>query len=249
MTLAKSSLEVAREYLELVPAGARARSAFFADDRRRARAHGRGGARDRRRGAAARAQPGRPPLDRDPEPVRRPDERDPGRAAAPLPRRRRERAAAARPLDRRASPPRSATRARHRVARCWRSACRARRKPRECGMADAATGGAAGAGSGGRRASGRGRVYGRAAGENFSVASLVLGRGTRAATCSRSTATRGSSTRSATPSPGDRLALLDALRGRPRPRLRRRRARAPGPARGSRPPCASSTCRASRSTG
>ena len=40
-------------------------------------------------------QPGRPPLDRHPQPVRRPDERDPGRAAAPLPRRRRERAAAA----------------------------------------------------------------------------------------------------------------------------------------------------------
>ena len=110
MTLAKSSLEVAREYLELVPDELEP-GALLRRDRRGARAHGRGGARDRRRGAAARAQPGRPPLDRDPEPLRRPDERDPGRAPAPLPRRRRGargcRSAARSP----ASPPRCATRA------------------------------------------------------------------------------------------------------------------------------------------
>ena len=100
MTLAKSSLEVAREYLGLVPDGL-APDRFFDADRRGARAHGRRRAHDRRRGAAARPQPRRPALDRDPEPLRRSDERDPGRAAAPPPRRRRERRLAARPLDRR----------------------------------------------------------------------------------------------------------------------------------------------------
>ena len=49
MTLAKSSLEIARDYLELVPAGARA-GAYSSAHRRRARAHRRGRARDRRRG-------------------------------------------------------------------------------------------------------------------------------------------------------------------------------------------------------
>ncbi len=139
MTLAKSSLEVAREYLELVPAelgaervlrghrrGARARTveavlAIVGEER------------------AARAQPRRPPLDRDPEPLRRPDERDPGRAAPPLPRRRRERAAAARPLDRRdrSGAPQHGLGARRRVDR---GACRGASGNREnAQMADAAT--------------------------------------------------------------------------------------------------------------
>ena len=48
MTLAKSSLEIAREYLELVPAGRRPRPHLGAD-RRRARAHRGRRARDRRR--------------------------------------------------------------------------------------------------------------------------------------------------------------------------------------------------------
>ena len=47
MTLAKSSLEIAREYLDLVPESADP-SGHFARDRGRARAHARGRARDRR---------------------------------------------------------------------------------------------------------------------------------------------------------------------------------------------------------
>ena len=71
-------------------------------DRGRARAGGRLRARDRRGEGAPRPPPGRPAFDRPPQPVRRPDERDPGRVATPLPRRRRERArpAAAPALDR-----------------------------------------------------------------------------------------------------------------------------------------------------
>ena len=85
MTLAKSSIGIAREYLDLVED-----DRLWATDRGRARAHGRGGARDRRGGRAARPAPGRAALGAAAEPVRRPDERDPGRAAAPLPGRRRE---------------------------------------------------------------------------------------------------------------------------------------------------------------
>ena len=85
MTLAKSSLEVAREYLELVPAELEPERLFgeiAAEHERTVAAVLRSSSED----AAARAPPGRPPLDRHPQPVRRPDERDPGRAAAPLPR-------------------------------------------------------------------------------------------------------------------------------------------------------------------
>ena len=66
-------------------------------------------------------------------------------------------------------------------------------------MGDAATGGlAAGAALEGLPAADE--IGARASGENFSVASLLLGRET-GPTCSRSTATPGSSTRSATPPP------------------------------------------------
>ena len=63
-------------------------------------------------------------------------------------------------------------------------------------------------------------VLARAAGENFSVASLLLPRARARATCSRSTATPASSTRSATRSPGDRLAAARRLRGRAAAALR-----------------------------
>ena len=92
MTLAKSSLEIAREYLELVPAGhdrdriwsliadehARIVAAVLVtvDEQRPARPPSR---------AAALGAPA--------QPVRRPDERDPGRPARALPRRRLRRAA------------------------------------------------------------------------------------------------------------------------------------------------------------
>ena len=51
-------------------------------------------------GRPARTPPGRPALDRDPQPLRRPDERDPGRAAPPLPRGRRGGEVAPHALDR-----------------------------------------------------------------------------------------------------------------------------------------------------
>ena len=59
------------------------------------------GAGDRRGPGAARPPPGRAALDQAAQPVRRPDERDPGRAAARLARRRRGSAPAAAALDRR----------------------------------------------------------------------------------------------------------------------------------------------------
>src|SRR6201999_1979115 len=58
-------------------------------------------ARDRRGRRAARPAPGRAALDSPAQPVRRPDERDSGRPAAPPPRRRRERRPAAPAFDRR----------------------------------------------------------------------------------------------------------------------------------------------------
>ena len=72
-------------------------------------------------------------------------------------------------------------------------------------------------------------IYDRASGENFSVASLVLGRTARRHLLAiygyaRLVDQIGDA------AAGDRLALLDALRGRPRPDLRRGRARASGPA-------------------
>ena len=88
MTLAKSSLEVAREYLELVPPELDPER-FFAEI---AAEHERTVATVLaivERGAAAGAPCGRSPVDRDPKPLRRPDERDPGRAASPPSRRRR----------------------------------------------------------------------------------------------------------------------------------------------------------------
>src|SRR5207253_5168857 len=69
--------------------------------RGRARANGRGRARDRRGGRAPRPAAGDPTLGAPAQPVRRSDERDPGRAAAPLPRGRRGGRAAAAALDRR----------------------------------------------------------------------------------------------------------------------------------------------------
>ena len=81
MTLAKSSLEIAREYLELVPPELDP-ARLLRPDRRRARAHAsrpcsRSSTRTRCSSATRSA-----PLDRAAQPVRRPDERDPGRAAA-----------------------------------------------------------------------------------------------------------------------------------------------------------------------
>ena len=126
MTLAKSSLEIARGYLELVPDGRRARPHLGAD-RRRARAHRRGRARDRRRARPARPPPGAAALGPPAQPVRRPDERDPGRPARALPRgglRRRARAPGrARSRARSpASPRRCATRASASTARRARAA-------------------------------------------------------------------------------------------------------------------------------
>ena len=84
-------------------------------------------------------------------------------------------------------------------------------------MADAATGelGAV------ERLPGADEIYDRAPGENFSVASLVLGRDTRRHLMAiygyaRLVDQIGDAVE------GDRLATLDALRGRPRPGLRRR---------------------------
>ena len=79
MTLAKSSLEIAAGYLDLVPAERRARP-DLEQSRGGAPSHRRGGAHDRRRGGAARPAPRRPAVGAAPKPVRRPDERDPGRA-------------------------------------------------------------------------------------------------------------------------------------------------------------------------
>ena len=67
---------------------ARGRAEPVGADRRRARAHRRCRARDRRDEGAARPASGRAALDRPAESVRRPDQRDPGLAPAPLPRRR-----------------------------------------------------------------------------------------------------------------------------------------------------------------
>ena len=80
MTLAKSSFEIAGSYLSLVPDERRA-GALLGRGRRGARAHRRGGAVDRRGGRAARPTPGRAAVDQAAQPVRRPDERDSGRAA------------------------------------------------------------------------------------------------------------------------------------------------------------------------
>ena len=153
------------------------------------------------------------PLDRDPQPLRRPDERDPGRAAAPLPRRRRGGAAAARPLDRRDR----GGAAQHRLSGDRRArgrglAAAARRRPQECAdgrscdrqaeRAEAPAVERAPRRRRGARSGLRGELLGRLA--------RCSARETRR-TCWRSTATRGSSTRSATRCAGDRLALLDAF--------------------------------------
>ncbi len=87
------------------PGGGRPR-AVVRRDRIRARADGGGGPADRRGGCAARPPACSPTVDRPAQPVRGPDERDPGRAARALPpgpRRRRARAGppAAPSLDRR----------------------------------------------------------------------------------------------------------------------------------------------------
>ncbi len=85
MTLAKSSLEIARGYLELVPAGDD-RDRIWTLDRRRARAHRGGGPGDRRRAGPARPPPRAAALRAPAQPLRRSDERDPGRPARAPPR-------------------------------------------------------------------------------------------------------------------------------------------------------------------
>ena len=95
MTLAKSSLSIARGYLSLV-----SDTSLFAIIEEEKRAHGRGRARRNRRRTPARAPADAAALGRAAQPVRRPDERGAGRAAAPPPRGRRNRAAPAPALDR-----------------------------------------------------------------------------------------------------------------------------------------------------
>ena len=95
MTLAKSSLEIARGYLELVPAEPSRERLFAAieaehERTRRAVLGDRRGRRSCSTGSRSLQRSIAPA-----QPVRRPDERDPGRAAAPLPRRRRRRGARA----------------------------------------------------------------------------------------------------------------------------------------------------------
>ena len=85
MTLAKSSLEIARGYLR-ARAGGGGAGAAVRRDRRGARADRGGGARDRRGEGAPGPAPGRPAVDRAAQSVRRPDERDPGRPAPAVPR-------------------------------------------------------------------------------------------------------------------------------------------------------------------
>ena len=82
MTLAKSSLPIARGLPD-----ARRRRPAVRDDRGGARQGGRGRPRRGGRIAPARAPTRAAPLDRAPEPLRRPDERRSGRAAEALPRR------------------------------------------------------------------------------------------------------------------------------------------------------------------
>ncbi len=125
MTLAKSSLEIARGYLELVPAGAE-RERIWEPDRGRARAHGRRRARDRGRGGPARPAPRPAALGAPAQPVRRSDERDPGRPARALPRR---------GLRRGARPPGSAARALDRGHRGGAAQHGLRPRNRPCGRA------------------------------------------------------------------------------------------------------------------
>ena len=100
MTLAKSSLEIAAEYLPLVPAGAEPERLFAAIAAEHERTVG-AVLEIVESGSAARPAPAAPALGAAAEPLRRPDERDPGRAPAPLPRRRRSRPAPSAALDRR----------------------------------------------------------------------------------------------------------------------------------------------------
>ena len=109
MTLAKSSLEIAAGYLDLV-GDASLYEPIRAEHERTVAVR----PRDRRGAGAAPPPSGRPALHPAPEPLRRPDERHPGRAPPPLARdRRRGGQAPAPPLDRRhrRSPPQ------HRLAR------------------------------------------------------------------------------------------------------------------------------------
>ena len=99
MSLAKTSMGIAEGYLSLVDDDRLGRAGL----RHAARGARAGARRDPRGGRGARAArppPGAPAVDPAAEPLRRPDERDPGRAAPAPARRRRERAAAAAPLDR-----------------------------------------------------------------------------------------------------------------------------------------------------
>ena len=100
MSLAKTSMEIAERYLELVPDAALATRVFggLRDEHDRARGCG---PRARRGARAARPPPGAPAVDQAPQPVRRPDERDPGRAPQAVPGGRRRRVPSDAPLDRR----------------------------------------------------------------------------------------------------------------------------------------------------
>jgi len=100
MTLAKSSLEVARGYLELVP-DVQLRDAMFASIEREHELAVVGRSPRVGRRAAARTPADRAANDRPTKPVRGSDERDPGRVATPPPRRRRGGAPTAAPFDRR----------------------------------------------------------------------------------------------------------------------------------------------------
>ena len=99
MTLAKSSIEIARGYLRLVPASP-ARDRLWGAIEDEHSADRRGGPRPRGVPRPARSASRRPALDPPPQPVRRPDERDPGRAARRAPGGRRERDPTAAALDR-----------------------------------------------------------------------------------------------------------------------------------------------------
>ena len=99
MSLAKSSMGIAEGYLELVGDDALAARVFgvLREEHDRAR----DAVLDDRRGARApRPPPGAAAVGPAAEPLRRPDERDPGRAAQAVAGRRRERAPAAPALDR-----------------------------------------------------------------------------------------------------------------------------------------------------
>ena len=116
-------------------------------------------------------------------------------------------------------------------------------------MGDVATGGlrASAARPAEERLPSEQQILERAPGENFSVASLVLGRDD-APPPARDLRLRAPRRPARRRRRGRPARAARRLRGRPRPRLRRREPRAPGAAAARSPRCASSTCRAGRST-